>query len=43
MRKFDRHGDWHYFPLFARLGVLMLRRPYASTRLVRRYWYEDER
>jgi len=43
MRKFDRHGDWHYFPLFAHLGVLMLRRPDASTKLVRRYWYEDER
>jgi len=43
MRKFDRHGDWHYFPLFARLGILMLRRPYATTDLVRRYWYEDDR
>jgi len=41
MRKFDRYGDWHYFWLFARLGFLMLRRPHASTQLVRRYWYED--
>jgi glycosyltransferase involved in cell wall biosynthesis len=43
MRKFDRYGDWHYFSLFARLGFLMLRHPHASTDLVRRYWYEDER
>jgi glycosyltransferase involved in cell wall biosynthesis len=43
MRKFDRHGDWHYFWLFAHLGLLMLRKPEALTELVRRYWYEDER
>jgi glycosyltransferase involved in cell wall biosynthesis len=42
-RKFDRYGDWHYFPLFARLGLQMLRDPHASTDLVRRYWYEDRR
>ena len=41
MRKFNRHDDWHYFSLFARLSVLILRRPHASTELVHRYWHED--
>ncbi len=41
MRKFDEHGDWHYFPLIFRLLPLMLRAPSASTDLVRRYWYGD--
>jgi glycosyltransferase involved in cell wall biosynthesis len=43
MRKFDRHGDWHYFRLFAGVGVSMLRNPHASTEFARRYWYEDDR
>jgi glycosyltransferase involved in cell wall biosynthesis len=43
MRKFDRHGDWHYFRLFARVGVSMLRDPHASTEFARRYWYDEDR
>jgi hypothetical protein len=43
MRKFDRHGDWHYFRLFADVGISMLRDPRASTDFTRRYWYGDDR
>ncbi len=42
-RKFDRHGDWHYFRLVARLLPLMLRHPAASDELARSYWYDDPR
>ncbi len=39
MRKFDRHGDWHYFT-----GVLsMLWSRSARRELARRYWYTDDR
>ncbi len=40
MRKFDQFGDWHYFTLFARLGLLLLRRPFDGHALAQRYWYE---
>lgn len=43
MRKFDRHGDWHYFRLIADVGISMLRNPQASTDFARRYWYGDDR
>ena len=43
MRKFDQHGDWHYFPLILRLLPLMLGAPSATTDLARRYWYGDGR
>jgi glycosyltransferase involved in cell wall biosynthesis len=43
MRKFDRYGDWHYFRLFAGVGISMLRDPRASTDFARRYWYGDDR
>jgi hypothetical protein len=43
MRKFDRHGDWHYFWLIARLGVLMVKRPDARDPFARRYWYDNDR
>lgn len=38
-RKFDRHGDWHYFTLLPRSALALLR----STRseAARRYWYDD--
>jgi glycosyltransferase involved in cell wall biosynthesis len=42
-RKFDRHGDWHYFTLAARAGLDMIRDPGALSDHARRYWYEDER
>lgn len=40
-RKFDRHGDWHYFPLLFRLLGPMLRSPGTRNELVENYWYRD--
>lgn len=42
-RKFDRHGDWHYFTRMPRLAWLMLVDPHASTAFAREYWYSDDR
>lgn len=42
-RKFDRHGDWHYFPLVFR-SLPSLTRPQAQRQpFVRAYWYDDVR
>ena len=40
-RKFDRHGDWHYFCGMARLAVTRLRNPNATEEFIRKYWYDD--
>lgn len=42
-RKFDRFGDWHYFPLMGRAlyWVTFSREP--IDRFATRYWYGDER
>jgi glycosyltransferase involved in cell wall biosynthesis len=40
-RKFDRHGDWHYFMLIFRLLAPMLRSPGTRSELVEDYWYND--
>lgn len=40
-RKFDRHGDWHYFELVAKVFVDMIRDPKAVSDYARKYWYED--
>jgi glycosyltransferase involved in cell wall biosynthesis len=42
-RKFDRHGDWHYFTKMLRLAPLILRDPSATTEFADRYWYSDDR
>lgn len=42
-RKFDRHGDWHYFTDMLRLAPLILRDPSATTEFAERYWYSDDR
>lgn len=42
-RKFDRHGDWHYFRLIAEVLVDMIRNPKAVSEYAVKYWYEDER
>ncbi len=42
-RKFDQHGDWHYFPLMVRALIALL---FCSSRyelFTRNYWYPDER
>jgi hypothetical protein len=38
-RKFDQHGDWHYFPLSLRMIASVLTRG-GVTAWARRYWYE---
>lgn len=42
-RKFDRHGDWHYFTQIIPAALLALQRPSARSELARRYWYTDDR
>ncbi|HRQ66897.1 MAG TPA: hypothetical protein PKZ76_18865 [Xanthomonadaceae bacterium] len=39
-RKFDRHGDWHWFTTFPRLAWRMLVQRQAAREFVRSYWYE---
>jgi glycosyltransferase involved in cell wall biosynthesis len=43
MRKFDRHGDWHYFTTVIPQGMPALFRRSARTKLAQRYWYTDDR
>ena len=43
MRKFDRHGDWHYFTTVMPQGVPAMFRRTARTKLAQRYWYTDDR
>jgi glycosyltransferase involved in cell wall biosynthesis len=40
-RKFDRHGDWHYFREMTRLAVVRLWNANATEELIRKYWYDD--
>ena len=42
-RKFDRHGDWHYFTTVIPQGVPAVFRRSARTKLAQRYWYTDDR
>ena len=42
-RKFDKHGDWHYFTELLKLVPIMLRKPSATTDWAKKYWYEDDR
>lgn len=42
-RKFDQHGEWHYFTQIFRLAWLMLRSPSGTTEFARTYWYEPDR
>ena len=42
-RKFDAHGDWHYFTELFRLAPMMLRKPEASNDFAKKYWYGDDR
>ena len=43
MRKFDRHGDWHYFTTVIPQGVPSVFQRTRRTELARRYWYTDDR
>jgi glycosyltransferase involved in cell wall biosynthesis len=40
-RKFDRHGDWHFFTQTPALVWHALRGPEALTLKVREYWYDS--
>jgi glycosyltransferase involved in cell wall biosynthesis len=42
-RKFDSHGDWHYFTEIIRLLPLILWSPKATSAFAERYWYGDQR
>ena len=42
MRKFDEHGDWHYFALGLRLTNLLLD-PHHRSAYIERYWYGVKR
>lgn len=41
-RKFDEHGEWHYFGIMAR-AVRQIVRPAGSDDFVDRYWYGTDR
>lgn len=42
-RKFDRHGDWHYFRLVFRVAWCSLFAPRSLEKFAREYWYDPGR
>lgn len=42
-RKFDEHGDWHYFPMMARATPGLIRGSKAVPEWAARYWYRPPR
>jgi glycosyltransferase involved in cell wall biosynthesis len=42
-RKFDSHGDWHYFTGLSRLLPLMVKSPNATSEFAERFWYGEQR
>ena len=40
-RKFDKHGDWHYFTHMPRVGFWMLINKKRGEKFTQAYWYED--
>lgn len=42
-RKFDEHGDWHYFTTFPRLALGYLFKKRGVIGEIERYWYEPNR
>ena len=40
LRKFDQHGEWHQFPVMARLAWKRLIAPRRFEEEVRAYWYD---
>lgn len=40
-RKFDRHGDWHYFRFFTAFPFKMLFARRAAEKTIAAYWYND--
>jgi glycosyltransferase involved in cell wall biosynthesis len=41
MRKYDKHGDWHFLTSLVRVALAEWRRPGSADAFARRYWYED--
>jgi glycosyltransferase involved in cell wall biosynthesis len=41
MRKFEQHGDWHYFPLLLRGMYAMFLPSKRFDEFARSYWYDD--
>jgi len=39
MRKFDRHGDWHYFTVMPMLCLGLLLRWRRADDVIEEYWY----
>lgn len=42
-RKFDEHGDWHYFPMMARATPGLIRGSKILPEWAARYWYRPPR
>jgi glycosyltransferase involved in cell wall biosynthesis len=42
-RKFDEHGDWHYFRMMAHAGPLLFRPSALVPRWLTAYWYDRRR
>ena len=42
-RKFDLHGDWHFFSDLFRLAPMVLRLPHATNDFADKYWYGEQR
>jgi hypothetical protein len=42
-RKFDDHGDWHFFTTLLALPLRMLLRTRGADALIERYWYDPRR
>lgn len=40
-RKFDKHGDWHFFTRMPRVAFWMMRDKSRVEKFTRAYWYED--
>jgi glycosyltransferase involved in cell wall biosynthesis len=43
VRKFDRHGDWHFLRASLLIPATFLFAPLRFEAIVRKYWYEDPR
>lgn len=42
-RKFDKHGDWHYFRLFFFEMPGLISSRFSAGKFARKYWYDDPR
>jgi glycosyltransferase involved in cell wall biosynthesis len=43
LRKFDEHGEWHYFALVLRVALSRLGRGRGAREIAERYWYRPDR